>query len=271
MEKAYNSSIKRAQNSQVNKLSLIVKNKDPGSLGVIEGIKAIETAIKSKIKTHGLFLSLKGLEENRYERLLKAGKDLPECFYLNQRQVNKIKGTKTTQGAFLLVEPEFAAKKEVFLSDMIFILDGVQDPGNLGTIIRSLALFRSGLERNSLILINTVSLTNPKVLRSATGSIAKVKIRKEDNLLRFCEDLKWAGYRIYLADTQGEVEISTIRDIKRCAFIFGAEGKGLSEQAKNMDLQRAFIRTARDELDSLNIGVAASIFAYIISLPKMSK
>ena len=111
----------------------------------------------------------------------------------------------------------------------ILILDHIQDPGNLGTIIRSSVAF----DFPTIICSNdTVDMYNDKVIRSSEGMIFNANIIKKD-LLSFIPYLKTLGYKIYGTDVVNGKNIKSVNDEKK-AFVIGSEGKGVSKEVKNL-------------------------------------
>lgn len=141
----------------------------------------------------------------------------------------------------------------------VFILDGLQDPGNLGTIIRSAVAF--GID--TIILSDTcVDLYNPKVVRATEGMIFNLNILRR-NLKEFIPVLKNIGYKIIGTDV---VSGTSIKDIPKdnVAIIIGNEGSGMSEEVKVLCDTFTNIPIS-SSCESLNAGVAASIIMYEVS------
>ena len=139
------------------------------------------------------------------------------------------------------------------------VLDTLQDPGNLGTIIRSAVAFHF----DTIILSDTsVDLYNSKVIRSTEGMIFNINVLRR-NLEEFLPQLKMLGYKIVGTDVNSGISLKNISkdDI---AIIIGNEGNGLSENIKK--LCDEFVHIPIDKrCESLNAGVAASIIMYEVS------
>lgn len=138
----------------------------------------------------------------------------------------------------------------------ILILDGIQDPGNLGTIIRSAVAF----EIHTIILgNNSVDLYNPKVIRSTEGMIFNINCLRR-NLSEFIPTLKKIGYKIIGTDVNNGKDIKKI-DKENIALVIGNEGQGISDEIKNLCDCFTYIPMT-ENCESLNAGVAASILMY---------
>ena len=137
----------------------------------------------------------------------------------------------------------------------LIVLDGIQDPGNLGTIIRSAVAFNYDI----LIGDNTVDIYNSKTIRSTEGMIFHVNFAR-NNIASFVNYNK--GYNYYIADMNKGVNIKEFpKSDKKHAIIMGNEGKGVSEYVRNIVSDYVHISES-DKCESLNVGVAASIIMY---------
>lgn len=137
----------------------------------------------------------------------------------------------------------------------VLILDGIQDPGNLGTIIRSAVAFSMP---NIIISDNSVDLYNPKVIRSTEGMLFHVNaIRK--NLSEYLPTLK-KDYQIIGTDVRTGVNIRNLSLNSNYGIVIGSEGSGMGV---SKDFCDTFIKIPMsDKCESLNAGVSASIIMY---------
>ena len=143
------------------------------------------------------------------------------------------------------------------LSDKILILDKVQDPGNLGTLLRSAKAFNF----NTVILgLGTVDLYNEKVIRSSQGAIFKLNIISKD-LLTFIPSLK--GYDIYGTNVVNGIDVETLNNPKKIAVVLGNEGNGITDEVKALLDKNIYIKL--DNTESLNVSVAGGIIMYEIN------
>lgn len=145
------------------------------------------------------------------------------------------------------------------ISGNIIILDGIQDPGNLGTIIRSCIAFNF----TTIILgDNSVDLYNPKVVRATEGMIFHINVLRR-NLVEFIPTLKNLGYKIVGTDVLNGVDIKNLKhdDI---ALVLGSEGQGMSGSVRKLCDEFVYINM-NESCESLNVGVAASILMYEVN------
>lgn len=146
--------------------------------------------------------------------------------------------------------------KEDSITGNVLILDGVQDPGNLGTIIRSCIAF--GVS-NIILSDNSVDLYNSKVIRATEGMIFNINVLRR-NLIEFIPIVKNLGYKIVGTDVKNGINIKDINK-ENIAIVMGSEGQGLSNEVKNMCDNFVYIKMD-NACESLNVGVATSILLY---------
>lgn len=146
--------------------------------------------------------------------------------------------------------------KEDSITGNVLILDGVQDPGNLGTIIRSCIAF--GVS-NIILSDNSVDLYNSKVIRATEGMIFNINVLRR-KLIEFIPIVKNLGYKIVGTDVKNGINIKDINK-ENIAIVMGSEGQGLSNEVKNMCDDFVYIKMD-NACESLNVGVATSILLY---------
>lgn len=148
----------------------------------------------------------------------------------------------------------------VIKGNHILALDNIQDPGNLGTIIRSAVAFNI----DTIILSkNTVDLYNSKVLRSTQGMIFNINIVVSD-LEKEIKGLKNKNYKILTTKVDGGKLIKNIEKKEKFVIIIGNEGNGVSEQLQQLSDEYIYIKM-NEKCESLNAAVATSIILYELS------
>ena len=148
-------------------------------------------------------------------------------------------------------------KEDLTLGDKIIILDDVQDPGNLGTIIRSAKAFNID---TVVLSLGCVKKYNEKVVRAAQGMLFKVNVVTKD-LKYFIPYLKENGYSVYGTCVTNGTDISTLKKNKKLAVVMGNEGQGISKDIKK-ELDKNVYINMNDDCESLNVAVASSIIMY---------
>ena len=146
------------------------------------------------------------------------------------------------------------------LGNKIIILDGVQDPGNLGTIIRSAKAFNF----DTVVLgLDTVKKYNEKVIRATQGMIFNTNIITRD-LSSFIPKLISDNYHVYGTDVVNGTNVIDIDKAGKVAIIMGSEGSGVSNELKSIVKDNIYIEMNED-CESLNVAVATSIIMYEFS------
>jgi len=149
-------------------------------------------------------------------------------------------------------------KKELEVGNRIIILDGVQDPGNLGTIIRSAVAF----DFDTVVLSKEcVDLYNPKVIRSTKGMLFNINIVQRE-LDEFINSLD--GYTIYGTDVVNGNNIKDIEVPSKLGLVIGNEGRGISDKVRELCNKFIYIGM-NNRCESLNASVAASILMYEVN------
>ena len=148
-------------------------------------------------------------------------------------------------------------KQDEITGDRILILDNIQDPGNLGTIIRSAVAFNV----DTIILSeDSVDLYNEKVIRATQGLIFKINILRA-NVEKTIEKLKDKKYKIYATKVNGGKSLKNLEKPKKFAIIMGNEGNGVKKSLLNICDEYLYIDMNK-KCESLNVGVATSIILY---------
>lgn len=173
---------------------------------------------------------------------------------------NKMCDTKTPQGILCVVSmPEYHLDEMLETDEGLFlILEDIQDPGNLGTMVRS----GEGAGLSGIIMSShTVDIFNPKTIRATMGSIYRVPFIYTDDLADAVRTVKNAGIKTYAAHLAGKTAYDKENYRGASAFLIGNEGNGLSRETA--DLADLYVRIPMlGEVESLNAGVAAALFMY---------
>lgn len=179
---------------------------------------------------------------------------------ISDKIFQKISDTVTTQGILCIAEiPEH--NLETVLDDkkhMWLLLDGVRDPGNLGTIMRT----AEGAGMSAVIMSKgTVDLFNPKTIRSTMGAVFRMPFIYVDDLADIVEKIKNKGYDVYGTAMKGSVVYDKPDYTKGAGIVIGSEADGLSNSI--MKHMSGFIRIPMEGgIESLNAAVAAAVVMY---------
>jgi len=169
----------------------------------------------------------------------------------------KASDTDSPQGIiFVVKKPEYSLDE--ILGGNILILEDIQDPGNLGTMMRT----AEGAGISGIIMSKgTVDLFNPKTVRATMGSLFRVPFIYTEDLQGICGVLKENNVNIYAAHLKGERFFDEIEYPGKTAFMIGNEGNGLSDEIA--DLADKYIKIPMNgQLESLNAAIAAALLMY---------
>ncbi len=273
--------ISSKENETIKEIRKLKEKKYRTEKYIIEGIKMIEEAISEKqdielivvkegfeFKEH---LNNKGTRKNEYQN----DKSTRKNEYLNEKEViesennlnfkivtvtesvfNILTDVETPQGILAVVK-----KKENMTidknADYIVALDGIQDPGNLGTIIRTLD---SANIKQIIVSKNTVDSYSPKVVRSTMGSIFRVNVIETDNLTETLNKLREDKFEIIVTSLDTDNSIYDINYAKKIVVI-GNEANGVSKEIQEIADKKVKIPML-GKTESLNASVATGIMIY---------
>lgn len=168
--------------------------------------------------------------------------------------------TRTPQGILAVIKMAEYEIGDIIAHDngLYVIVENLQDPGNLGTIIRmSEAAGIDGI----IMSPNTVDIYNPKTIRSTMGSLYRVPFVYADDFAGTLKRMKSKGVELYAAHLEGSVEYTEPDYTKASAFVIGNEGNGLTDAVTNICSNRIRIPMA-GKVESLNAAIAASVLTF---------
>lgn len=220
---------------------------------LVEGFRFISEAFNSKCKVQEIFISEKE-EHKLYEYIEKEKLEDIKIYLIREDLLNQLCDTENPQGVVGVVNIEEVSAGS---DDFYVLCDMVQDPGNLGTIIRtSHAAGASGV----ILTKGTVDPYNSKTLRATMGSIFHIPII-EDNELTFIKELKEKKYSILAASLEGENNFFEEDLTNNLVICVGNEGNGLSDYIYSLSDIKIKIPMPGNA-ESLNVSTAAGIMIY---------
>ena len=242
-----------------NMLALRYKKfRDEQNLFLIEGYRLCQEALQSDFKVETLLIHSDSLSPQNLNEITKLAQyQQVEIFEIQQSEVKRLAETVNSQGVFCIVQQKKIELDTVLNKDnqLIVIISEGQDPGNVGTIIRTCDWF--GITAIFLSK-RTVELYNPKVIRSTMGSIFHVQIVEQVELDNLLPRLSQMGYHIFGTDVNGQYNYNQTNYPRPLALVIGNENKGI-----NNNLFKYFDRTIKipsyGKAESLNMAIATSI------------
>ncbi|KAB1438525.1 TrmH family RNA methyltransferase [Candidatus Galacturonibacter soehngenii] len=221
---------------------------------VVEGIKMFQEAPKEAIRQ--IYVSESFLAKDNHKDILG------DCKYevMQDFVFQAASDTKTPQGILCIIEQFHYNTIDIIRKNPahIIVLEDLQDPGNLGTILRA----GEGAGITGVILSkNCVDIYNPKTIRSTMGSIYRVPFVYVEDLKKTVEELKRNNIEIYAAHLKQSQDYDKIDLTKSHAFMIGNEGNGLSDEISS--IANSYLKIPMEgEVESLNAAIAASILMY---------
>ena len=216
-------------------------------LFVAEGLRLCEEVPPAQIAFG--FYTREFLSDGRSAALVERLKNLEE---ISAATMEKLSDTQTPQGILLVVRQKFSTLEEVAAKKIVVALDGVQDPGNVGTILRTAAAFDCGV----ILLDGSAEIFNPKVVRSSMGAIFYLPFVTMSR----AEFLSAMSSReILAAAVDDSAEIYYRHDFRESsvAIVFGSEANGISKEI--LDAARKIFIPMSGHAESLNVATSAAI------------
>src|SRR5882757_11462512 len=234
----------------------------------LTGIHAVKEALEARRPIDRIAIA-KGRQDTRVEEIVQlARKQGVPVRFEDRGQLDRLANSKDHQGVVALAAARAAASLEDILANananghgqlgLIVLLDGVEDPHNLGAIVRTaLAAGAHGVvipERRAAGLTDTVA-------RASAGALAHLPVAKVTNLVRTMEELKEAGYWLVGLDEQGDKNYTDVDYTSPVGIVLGSEGQGLHELTrKRCDFVVSLPTTG--PVKSLNVSVAAGVVLF---------
>ncbi len=250
--------ITSVENAQVKTLvKLLEKAKERRKSGCfpVEGIRMFREVPRERLQA--IYVSEHFEAEHKSDGLLKDMK----YEVLSDALFAKISGTVSPQGVLCLVRQKEYTLKDLLPKDrpaMILVLESIQDPGNLGTMIRTgEGAGLTGVLANK----TTVDYYNPKTIRSTMGSIYRIPFVVAEDLKEAVYHLQKEGVSFAAADLSAELEYDEADYRGSCGFFIGNEGNGLSKEISDLADQKIRI-PMEGKVESLNAAIAASLCMY---------
>ncbi|MDZ4700144.1 MAG: RNA methyltransferase [Rhodothermales bacterium] len=225
---------------------------------LVEGWRGVTSALDAGVPVIDLLAATGSEEDPRLPALVRrAGR---EAIILPDHVFARLSDVDTAQGILAVVPIRHLAIRDLVDMRRVIVLDGVQDPGNAGTIIRTAGWF--GMDA-VVAGPGSADPYHPKVVRATMGGLWDVGIAEVDDLVGTLAALTAAGFACVGADLHGEALAGWI-PAERTALVLGSESHGLSETTLQALTHRVAIAGAPDRrgTESLNVAVAAGIMLY---------
>ncbi|WP_010248381.1 23S rRNA (guanosine(2251)-2'-O)-methyltransferase RlmB [Acetivibrio cellulolyticus] len=255
--------ISSSQNPVIKEIKALKEKKyrDQTGLFFIEGIRFVEEALKEKIEISKILVSDKLADVHGGKEILEQLENSNCCnvYTLTNKLYMEVTDTENPQGILAILNKKSISLESVYDNKNFFlVLDSLQDPGNMGTIIRTAdAAGVTGV----IVSKGCVDVYNPKVLRSTMGSLFHIPICYSENILQTLEEMKNKGIRLCAAHLSGSKNYFELDYKDNIAIIVGNEANGISDSVAGISNELVRIPMA-GKSESLNASVAAGLLMY---------
>jgi TrmH family RNA methyltransferase len=222
---------------------------------LVEGFRFVEEALKSTFQVPYIFLSEEALERWQSFQLNEMLQSASKLYIVKEAILKLLSSTETPQGVIAVVNQN---NMHLEIKEGFYVLvDKIQDPGNMGTIIRSAhAAGAAGV----ITTKGTVDIYNEKTLRSTMGSIFNIPII-EDKDLSIIDSLKNSGFKLIVSSLEDSKNFYDVDLTDNVIIAVGNEGSGISEEIYKLGDMKVKIPMPGNA-ESLNAGAAASIMMF---------
>lgn len=220
---------------------------------LVEGLRIVEEAIKAKAEIEAVVVSRD--EEDKFTDILDMIREKCKVVVLSESLFKELGSTENPQGIIAVVS--IPKKEKGLKGDFYILLDRIQDPGNLGTIIRTAhAAGADGI----LLRKGTVDVYNDKSIRSTMGSIFYIPVFEDiddESLLHYKEE----GYKIVVSSLAAENNFFEVNLKEKVIIVVGNEANGVAKEVEDLSDIRVKIPMPGNA-ESLNAAIAASVMIY---------
>lgn len=233
------------------------KYRDEQNKFIVEGIKMLQEAIDEKAIIDKIVVCEECVSDGTIGQDLLYEIAKHDCIYTSKKVFESITEVTNPQGILAVMQKENGEDNISYEEDVIVVLDGIQDPGNLGTILRTI----DSVNLKQVILSETTADPyNPKVVRSTMGAIYRVNMIRSKNIIETLKNIKKHKYEIVATSLQTDKSIYDI-DYKKKVIVIGNEANGVSKEV--LDLANTKVKIPMlGKTESLNAAVATGIILY---------
>ena len=242
------------------------KYRDESNEYVVEGVKLVEEAVKENAKIKQIIVCEDTTRTYEIPTHIMLEIAKYECISVSDKIFNIITQVTNPQGIMAIIEKNAQDVQIDYTQDIIVVLDDVQDPGNLGTILRTV----DSIGLNQIIVSKgTADAFNSKVVRSTMGAIFRIKIIEVENLAQAIKEMRKHHFKLMVTSLQTKNSIYDI-DFNKKIIVIGNEANGVSKEIQDIADEKAKIPML-GRTESLNASVAAGVVMYEYVRQKLSK
>ncbi len=230
-----------------------------------EGRKLLSEALSENIPIEYIMFTERALNDEKIRPLLEKASQRAEMYLVTDDVYGKISYEKSPEGVFCVSKALdkfhnlYIIYKGSDLNCRTVILDGVRDPGNLGTVLRTASAF--GIE-NVILSSDCADVYNSKAIRASMGAVFRIKTLRVENMPQTVAELRKGGVKVYSAAlSENAVSLIDVKEAHKAIFIIGNEGSGIRENVIN-STDGCVIIPMDTGTESLNAASAATVILW---------
>ncbi len=225
---------------------------------LLEGVRVMAEALQAGLDLDWLLVA-RGASEEAFDLAGRAARTGVEVGLLEAEVLERLAPTRTSQGLLGVARIPGTELEHVLRGDLVVLLEGVQDPGNTGTLLRTARAAGAG----GAVLVGGADPFNPRAVRAASGAafrlpLIRLEPRQAPMLL---QALAQAGFDLACAEAHGGQDLYQASFPKRMALVLGGEVRGVSEACRRAAVARWTIPLEGD-CESLNVAAAAAVILF---------
>lgn len=222
---------------------------------VIEGIRSVQSALDAKASIDAVIVSRNGkLDAHTEKRITQQSIPL---YAVSRNDLDRLSGVRTSQVVLAVVHQQSVPWETLLTMESVLVLDGVQDPGNVGTLIRTAAWF--GVE-GIVAGAGTADFYNPKVVRASMGGLWDIQLAQTAHVTTLLRRAHAQGRSVYGADLDG-TPMRAWHPRKPSMLVMGSEAHGIQGEVRACLHEAVTIpsQAGRQGVESLNVAVAGGL------------
>lgn len=238
-------------------------------LFITEGMWAIPKILFNKCKVEAFIFCPECIKSESGLEAVKTFINKTKVYVISQKVLNRLTKRNDDNGIYCIVKmPEYDVNEILSKpKSVVCVLDGIEKPGNIGTILRTADATQIDLV---MVVNRRAKVTNTLCVKGSMGGIFNVPIKTYASVKDCWRELTNNGYTIYLADTRAETDYFNFKYDNKVALVMGSERYGISNdwyEGKNKLLKLKML----GQCDSLNVGVATSVLLYDIKMKQLGE
>ena len=232
------------------------KFRDEENKYIIEGMRLVKEAIAENVSIDKIIVCEDCINDGTIDQGLMYEIAKYDCIYVSEKVFNTLTDVNSPQGLLAVINKK-NSERISYKEDIILILDGIQDPGNLGTILRT----ADSVNLKQIVLSEKCADSyNPKVVRSTMGAIFRLNIIESKDIVKTIKDIKKNKYKVMATSLDADNSIYTT-DYNKKAIVIGNEANGVSKEVLNLADEKIKIPML-GKTESLNAAVATGVILY---------